>query len=733
MDLTLEQKASLTSGRDFWHTQDVDKHGIPTLLVTDGPHGVRKQLDDADAIGLGQSVPATCFPPAAGLASSWDPDLAHRVGCALGDEAREFQVSVLLGPGVNIKRSPLCGRNFEYFSEDPYLSGRLGAAWVRGVQSRGIGTSLKHFAANNQESDRLRVSAEVDERTLREIYFPAFEHIVTTEQPATVMCAYNKINGTHASEHHELLTEILRDEWGFEGLVVSDWGAVSDRLKALAAGTDLEMPPTNTDDQIVAAVRTGELDESVLDLANQRLLSLIERTTAGREVEPPTFDRTEHHVLAREAAIAAAVLLKNDGDLLPLDTDTTIAVIGEFARTPRYQGAGSSQVVPTQLDTALEAIIEIAGADRVRFAPGFELDETPTSDELLTDAVKTASASDVAVLFLGLPGPAESEGFDRTDIDLPPEQLALLDAVYAANPNTVVVLSNGAVVDTVTWDAKARALLEGWLLGQGGGHATAQLLFGVESPSGKLAETIPLRLQDNPSYLFFPGGEQHVRYGEGIYVGYRYYDTLDRPVAYPFGFGLTYTTFELGEPIVRKTGPNAVEISLSVTNTGRRRGSEVVQLYVHDEQASVERPVHELKGFAKVTLEPGTAETVTISLDERSFSYWSQLQHRWVTEAGGVELRVGVSSRDIRQRVRLEIDGDGVLTPLDATSTLGEWLAHPGGAELLKESGAGATYDDMSWELRKIVEAMPIAKLAALGLGMSGDQLTQLLAAADRD
>ncbi len=709
--MDLEQKASLTSGADFWHTQGIPSANIPSLLVTDGPHGIRKQPDGVDAIGLGHSIPATCFPPAVALASSWDLDLAYRVGCALGDEARALQVSVLLGPGVNIKRSPLCGRNFEYFSEDPFQAGRLGAAWVRGVQSRGIGTSLKHFAANNQETDRLRVSADVDERTLREIYLPAFEHIVKTAQPATVMCAYNKINGTFASEHRELLTEVLRDEWGFEGLVVSDWGAVSDRVKALAAGVDLEMPPSDTDDEIVDAVRSGELDETTLDRANQRLLDLVERTAAGRQTDPPTFDRDAHHALAREAAAASAVLLKNVGAILPLDPGQTIAVIGEFARSPRYQGAGSSQVVPTRLDNALDSITEIAGADHVRFAPGFTIDDTPAPAQLLTDAVEAATASDVAVLFLGLPAEAESEGFDRTDIDLPSGQLELLDAVHLANPNTVVVLSNGAVVET-SWDTKVRALLEGWLLGQGGGHATAELLYGRANPSGKLAETIPLRLQDNPAHLFFPGGEQHVRYGEGVFVGYRYYDTLDHDVAYPFGHGLGYTTFKLGEPIVRKTGPNTVEVSLSVTNTGSIRGAEVVQLYVHDEQASVQRPEQELAGFARATLDPGSSETVTIILDDHSFSYWSQLHHRWVVEPGAVDLRIGVSSRDIRQTARVEIDGDGVPVELDITSTLGEWLAHPVGSVLLKETGADAQYEQMSWEMRKIVEAMPIAKLA---------------------
>jgi len=719
--LTLEQKASLTSGGDFWHTQAVPEAGVPAVMVTDGPHGLRKQSDAGDAMGLGGSDPATCFPPAVTLGSTWDVGLARRVGEAIGAEALAAHVAVVLGPGVNIKRSPLCGRNFEYFSEDPFLSGRMGAAWVAGVQSRGVGTSLKHYAANNQESDRLRVSADVDERTLREVYLPAFEHVVRQEQPSTVMCAYNKLNGTHASEHHWLLTEVLRQEWGFAGLVVSDWGAVNDRVAALAAGLDLEMPPSGTDQQVADAVRSGDLSEEVLDEAVRRVLTLVARGQSLPE-EPPAVDLDAHHALAREVAAAGAVLLKNEGGILPLDADGTgaLAVIGELARTPRYQGAGSSQVVPTRLDAALDAIRAVAGDERVHFAPGYTLDGS--ADPALTDeAVATARGAGTVLLFLGLPASAESEGFDRPDIALPAGQLALLRAVRAVTERVVVVLANGGLVSVSGWEDQAAAVLEGWLGGQAGGSATADLLFGRANPSGRLTETVPLRLEDTPSWLFFPGGEQHVRYGEGIYVGYRYHHTLGDPVAHPFGFGLSYTTFALTDLSVRATGPNAAEVSVTVTNTGPVAGSEVVQVYVHDRAASVDRPEHELKGFDKVHLEPGASGTVAIPLEQEAFRFWSPGRGRWVVEAGEVEVRVGTSSADIDLVEVLDLEGDGVIPELDATSTLDEWFAHPVGGPVLRQAlaeGGGRDLGEVDAHERAILGAMPLGKLSAFGLGV---------------
>jgi beta-glucosidase len=517
-DLTLEEKASLCLGSDFWHTAPVERLGISAIMLSDGPHGLRRQPEEGDHVGISGSLPATCFPTAAALGSSFDPDLVRRVGEALGEEAIAQRVDVVLGPGINIKRSPLCGRNFEYFSEDPLVSGVLGAALVEGIQSQGVGASVKHYAANNQETDRLRVSAEVDERTLREIYLPAFERVVKQARPWTVMCAYNKLNGTYASEHEWLLTRVLRDEWGFDGLVVSDWGAVHDRVAALAAGLDLEMPPNLglSDAAIVAAVRSGELDETLLDRAVARVLQLVERARARPAARG--FDADAHHALARSAAAECAVLLKNENGLLPLQplAGQTIAVIGEFARIPRYQGAGSSQVNPTRVDIPL---------DELRAAVPEDVDVPFAADG--DEAVELATNADVVIAFLGLPAADESEGYDRTHIDLPPDQTALLERLAAVSPRVVVVLANGSAVSVSGWDAHAAAILECWLGGQAAGGAVADLLLGAASPSGRLAETIPLRLQDSSAHLNFPGEDGHVRYGEGVFVGYRGYDVLD--------------------------------------------------------------------------------------------------------------------------------------------------------------------------------------------------------------
>ncbi|MBD0675168.1 glycoside hydrolase family 3 C-terminal domain-containing protein [Streptomyces sp. CBMA156] len=712
-NLTIAQQAALTSGGDFWHTKALPEAGIEAVTLTDGPHGLRKQPEDGDALGIGASEPSTCYPPACALGSSWDPQLAERIGRAIGAEAVAKNVSVVLGPGVNIKRSPLGGRNFEYFSEDPLLTARIGAAVVHGVQSHGVGTSLKHFAVNSQETDRLRVSANVDERTLREIYLPAFEHIVTTARPTTVMCAYNAVNGVPASRNSRLLTELLRGEWGFDGVVVSDWGAVGDRVAALAAGLDLEMPPSGREAEVVAAVEDGTLDPAALDTAARRVLTLLERTTAARVVGAG-YDQDEHHDLARTAAAQCAVLLKNDGGLLPLDPGSgeTVAVIGEFARTPRFQGGGSSHVVPTRLDSALDALRALADdPERIGFAPGFTLDGVP-DPELVAEAVAAAGAAGHVLLFLGLPESAESEGFDRTDLDLPAGQLALLDAVAAVNSRVTVVLSNGAPVRLTPWQDRVGAVLEGWLLGQAGGSALARLLFGLDNPSGRLAETIPLRLEDNPSHLHFPGGDGQVEYGEGLYVGYRHYDSLGLPVAHPFGHGLSYTTFGYGDPEVTATGDNRFDVSFTVTNTGTRAGAEVAQLYVHERAPRLRRPEHELKGFAKVFLEPGESTRITITLDERSFAHWSVLDHRWRVDAGDFDLRIGASSRDVRLRTAVTCPGDGFHRPLTADSTLGEWLADPLGAQII-----GAAMQEMAASVG-IAEDSPLMSMGA-GLPVS--------------
>ncbi|GAA1614835.1 glycoside hydrolase family 3 C-terminal domain-containing protein [Actinoplanes couchii] len=672
-DGNLDEKAALLSGATAWTTTPVDRLGIPSIVLTDGPHGVRLEKPDSERFSFENSFPATCFPTAAALGSSWDPDLLTRIGEALGREGRALGVNVLLGPGVNIKRSPLCGRNFEYLSEDPYLTGRLGAALVRGVQSQGVGASVKHFAANNQETERLRVSAEVDERTLREIYLPAFEHIVTEAKPWTVMAAYNRINGVHATQNRWLLTQVLREEWGFDGLVVSDWCAVTDPVEAVTAGLDLEMPANaGSPGRLVTAVREGRLDEALLDRAVDRVLALIERAQPANG--SPDFEA--HHALARQAAAESAVLLKNEGALLPLAPGTRVAVFGE---THRHQGAGSSKIVPTRLDRAVDHL-EIA--------------------EIAADA-------DVAVLFLGLPEGEESEGFDRTHIDLPADQIRLLEEVAAVHPNTVVVLANGGVVRTGDWERHATAVLEMWLPGQAGGAAVADLLYGRVNPSGRLAETIPLRLPDTPAYLDFPGSEGAVRYGERLYVGYRHHDARDLDVAYPFGHGLSYTTFEYSDLDV--TG---LTVEVTVTNTGDRPGKEVVQLYVRDVESTVDRPVRELKGFRKVHLEPAESKRVTFIIQPRDLCFYSVAREDWVQETGDFEFSVGASSRDLRLSATVHIAGPEDTTPLTLANTLAEWLADPRGAAVVGEM---AELGDP--QIRAMVEHLPLDRLIAMSNG----------------
>ncbi len=727
--LTLEEKASLCLGADFWHTAAVPRLGIFSVQVADGPHGLRKERDDGEQGSLSGSVPATCFPTASALGSSWDVDLLHEVGVALGLEASAEGVAVLLGPGVNIKRSPLCGRNFEYFSEDPRLSGELGVAFVRGVQSQGVGTSVKHFAANNQETDRARVSADVDERTLREIYLPAFERVVRTAAPWTVMCSYNRVNGVHASQHRWLLSEVLREEWGFGGLVVSDWGAVHDRVAALAAGLDLEMPPQlgHSDRALVEAVRSGVLEEEVLDTAVARVLTLVEQAAgqvAPGAAQDPGVDHDAHHALARRAACESAVLLKNEG-VLPLEVPQggTVAVIGEFARTPRFQGAGSSQVNPTRVDVALEELrAGVPAGVRVEFAAGFGLEATDEDGALAEAAVALAQRADVAVVFLGLPAGEESEGFDRVHMDLPPDQLALLERVAAVADKVVVVLANGSAVLTASWERHAGAIVECWLSGQASGGAVADLLLGRANPCGRLAETIPCRLQDTSSFLNFPGDSGHVRYGEGVFVGYRGHDALEQPVSFPFGHGLSYTSFGYADLDVAVSGSHAegtlaVTVTCTVTNSGSRRGKEVVQLYVGDPVAAVARPPRELRGFCKVDLPAGMTQQVVFDLDASDLSYWSQTVRDWVLEPGDFEIAVGASSRDVRLTATVHVDAPRVDPPLGPMSSLVEWLADPAGSAALHEV-LGTTADGRlagmlgDPELAKVIGNFPMSTLA---------------------
>ncbi|GAA4487732.1 glycoside hydrolase family 3 C-terminal domain-containing protein [Microbacterium panaciterrae] len=743
-ELSTAEKASLMSGKDFWTLKPIDRVGVPSIMVTDGPHGLRKQAAESDHLGLGASVPATCFPPAAGLGSSFDPELAERVGVALGVESAIEDVAVILGPGINIKRSPLCGRNFEYVSEDPILAGVIGAGLVQGIQSQGVGSSLKHFAANNQEFQRMTTSSDIDARPLREIYLRGFERVVKDAHPWTVMCSYNKINGVYASQDPWLLTTVLRDEWGFDGLVVSDWGAVNDRVAALVAGLDLEMPGSDgaSDRAVAAAAEADPASAAALDASAGRVLDLVGRAQARPAVAGP-LDVDAHHALAREAARRSIVLLKNDdvdgAPLLPLAADASIALIGEFARTPRFQGGGSSHINPTRVDSALDALTAVAG-DRVAFAPGFAFDPAADDQDALRDeAVALAASRDVAVVFLGLTDAEESEGFDREHIDLAPHQLALLDAVIAANPRTIVVLSNGSVV-ALPFADRVPAIVEGWLLGQAGGSATADVLLGAVNPSGRLAETIPHRLEDTPAFGNFPGSNGHVRYGEGILVGYRWYDARDIAVSYPFGHGLSYTSFAYGAVAATVAPSGDVVVTVPVTNTGTRDGREVVQVYVAPVASIVERAPRELKAFASVEIAAGATAEVVLTVRRQDLAYWDVRVERFVVEGGAYRVEVGASSRDLRATATVEVAGDAVVVPLTPESPLSEVFAHPVAGPMVAQAFAamqeqlGGTGDDgiMSGEaMTKMMGSFPIGRLPSFGWGLDRDGVAQLLAAAN--
>lgn len=643
--MTLEEKAGLCSGFDFWHLQGVERLGIPNIMVSDGPHGLRKQEEQADHLGINESIKAVCFPPAVLSACSFDRELMGQFGDVIGKEAQATDVAVVLGPGVNIKRSPICGRNFEYFSEDPYLAGEAATAFIKGVQAHHVGTSVKHFAANNQENCRMTCSSDVDERTMREIYLPAFEKAVKEAQPYTVMCSYNQVNGVFASENHWLLNQVLRDEWGFEGAVISDWGATNDRLKGLAAGLDVEMPASGgfTDAQIVSAVKDGSLDEKILDLAAARVLTMISRWEENRE--QLDFALEADHEFARYVAEESMVLLKNNG-MLPLKKEEKILFVGEYAEVPRYQGGGSSHINSFKVSDALSSARKFAD---VSYAKGFSGQEDVYDETLAMEAINSAKAADKVVIFAGLPDSFESEGYDRDHMDMPACQNRLIAEITAVNPNVIVVLHNGAPV-SMPWLDQVSGLLEAYLGGQAVGEAVANILFGVVNPSGKLAESFPKKLSDNPSFLNF-GSNDKVEYREGIFVGYRYYDKKEMDVNFPFGHGLSYTTFEYSNLKFDQdvmTDDGTLNVSVDVKNTGDVPGKEIVQLYVGDRTGRVQRPLRELKGFAKVSLAPGETKTVTIALDARSFSWYSPELHDWYAFSGEYEISIGASSRDIR-------------------------------------------------------------------------------------
>lgn len=713
-ELTLEQKAGLLSGRDFWSTKA--EAGIPSIVLTDGPHGVRLQSGAADHLGLGASIPATCFLPAVAVGSSWNPEVAARLAEAVGREARALGVAVVLGPGVNIKRSPLCGRNFEYYSEDPLLTGVLAAAHVTALQSHGVGASVKHFAANNQETDRMRISADVDERTLREIYFPAFKMAVE-RQPATVMCSYNKINGVHSAENRWLLTDVLRDEWGFTGAVVSDWGAVTDRVAGVAAGMDLEMPASGgaTDAEIVAAVRDGRLPEALVDRSARRVIALT--TLAGGEGGSGIGELADrHHALARELAGEAIVLLKNDDEVLPLAAGSRVAVIGAFATQPRFQGGGSSHMNPTRVDVPLDEMRVLAAQHDVSVvhASGFSTDGDDDAADLRTEAVRVAGDADVAVVFAGLSDRDESEGWDRDTLALPAAQIRAIHDIASAARKTVVVLSHGGVVSLEGWHDDVDAIVDGFLLGQASGGALADVLFGVVNPSGRLAESIPRRLQDNPSWMNFPGEQGHVRYGEGVLVGYRYYATADAPVRYPFGHGLSYTTVDTTDLAVEATGDDTARLRIRLHNSGVRPGKHVVQVYVGPAPAPVRRPVRELRGFTKVALEPGERTLVELSLDRRAFAYWDSALTRWIVPAGDYRIEVGADAMHIVASATVALAGDRVEQALTLDSTLEEWLSHPVvGGELLDRLAATMPAEqlDQSADMARLAGSIPMRQV----------------------
>lgn len=695
--MTLEEKAALCTGASAWTTTPVERLGIPEMIVSDGPHGVRR-VPDIHSMGM-ESLPATCFPTASCTASTWDPGLIRKMGEALAEECIALNVDVVLGPGVNMKRSPLGGRNFEYFSEDPFLAGEMAANFINGVQSKGVGTSLKHYAANNQEFQRFSISAEVDERTLREIYLPAFEKAVKQAKPWTVMCSYNKVNGTFASEHHTLLTDILKNEWGFEGLVVSDWGAVRDRVAALKAGLDWEMPGPQERriKAVVEAVRSGELEEAVLDESVRRILNIVFKAKETPKIG--TFDADAHHELAHQIAAEGMVLLKNDG-LLPLKDQHHIAVIGRAAENAHFQGGGSSHINPTRVAVPFKELQAQAGNAEMTYAEGYPTDNSFRQD-LIDQAVTLAQAADVALLYIALPTFKESEGYDRADLDLTDQQVALIKAVSGVQPKTVVVLNNGAPVAMSEWIDGVAAVLEGWMMGQAGGAAIADVLFGRVNPSGKLAETFPLKLADTPAHLNWPGGAGEVRYGEGLFIGYRYYDAREMPVLFPFGHGLSYTTFAYGNPKVSaKTfkDVDGVMVTVDVTNTGKVAGKDIVQVYVHDQRSGLMRPQKELKGFAKVELQPGETKSVSVELDFRAFAYYHPEYKQWITEDGDFDILIAASATDIRQTLTVTLKSTLKLPCiLDKESTIREWLADPRGKAVF-----GPFYAQMEAQSRKM-------------------------------
>lgn len=741
--MTLEEKASLFSGASFWYTKGIERLDIPSVMMTDGPHGLRKQNESSDNLGINDSIPAICFPSAAGLASSWNRSLLQDVGSALGEECQAEDIAVLLGPGANIKRSPLCGRNFEYFSEDPFLSSEMAASHIKGVQSQGVGTSLKHFAVNNQEERRMSVDAVVDERTLRELYLASFEGAVKQAEPWTVMCSYNKVNGTYASENPYLLEDILREEWGFSGFVVSDWGAVNERVQGLEAGLELEMPSSfgAGEAKIIQAVKEGRLSESVLDRSAERLLGIIFKSQQERQAIT-SYDTKAHHEVARKAARESMVLLKNQDDVLPLKTEESVAVIGEFAKKPRFQGGGSSHVNPIQLDQAYEAMLDkLADASHLAYAPGYDLSGDDVNQKLIDEAKEVAAHADKAVIFAGLPDHFESEGYDRRHLHMPESHEQLICAISEVQEDVIVVLQNGAPI-VMPWLSRSKAVLESYLGGEASGSAVADLLFGDANPSGKLAESFPTDVRLNPSYLNFPGEKDAVHYHEGLFVGYRYYDAKGIQPLFPFGHGLSYTSFAYRDLEISREAMDEneqVEVSVTVKNIGHHAGSDIVQLYVSADDAPVIRPDQELKGFDKVYLQPNEEQTVWFTLDKRAFAYYEATLSDWHVHTDDYHILIGASSRDIREKSQVRVNSLVQLPVVYHRNTvLGDLWQDPQAAPVLEQLDAmfkdfldevnDLDNGDMSEEMIKNV---PLRGLVSLSGGrftedMLDDMLQQL-------
>ena len=748
--MTLEEKAGICSGADFWHLKGIERLGIPQVMVTDGPHGIRKQAQGADHLGINESEKAICFPAGCAAAASFDRNLIRKLGETIGSECQAMDVSTILGPAINIKRSPLCGRNFEYYSEDPYVSTEMAAAMIVGVQSRNVGTSVKHFLANNQEKRRMTSSSDMDERTLREIYLASFEGAVKKAKPWTVMSSYNRINGDYVGDSKEYLTDILRNEWGFDGYVVSDWGAVNDRVKALSAGLDLEMPPGNfeNDELIVKAVKEGKLDESILDLTCERIIDVIFRYVENRNTDS-VFDYENDHSTAAEIEAECMVLLKNDNNILPLEEGKKVAFIGKYAREPRYQGGGSSHINSWKVEAALDVANEFPQFKGITYAEGYRDDKDETDAELLNEAVKVAKEADVAVLFIGLPDNFESEGYDRKHLNLPNCQNELVEKILEVQKQVVVVLHNGAPV-IMPWKDEVDGIIEAYLGGEAVGRATVEVLTGKKNPCGHLAETFPKRLEDTPCYLTYGKGFDNADYSEGVFVGYRHYTSRKIDTAFPFGYGLSYTTFEYSDlETDRKemSDKETVNVSVKVKNTGNRSGKTVVQLYVEAPQTELVRPVRELRGFEKIFLEVGEEKTVTFSLDERAFVYWNTGIHDWHTEEGIYKIMIGENADKMCLSEEITVHSTKEILKVYSLNTcLGELFSNPKAQAVMEPFKQGMAANQGAMDMAEghrndesgainqemmaaMMEGMPLRQLLSFVPGMKREMLEQMVAA----